>query len=47
MTHLIAENRGGDPRYIPDIKQKKSFRYVCDQLVVQGKRRITDYLSRS
>jgi len=48
MEHLIAENKGGEPRYErPNINDNNAFRNLCLRLTVQGKRRIKDYLDRS
>jgi hypothetical protein len=48
MNHLIAENKGGEPRYErPNINDNNAFRNLCLRLTVQGKRRIKDYLDRS
>ena len=48
MNHLIAGNKGGEPRYErPNINDNNAFRNLCLRLTVQGKRRIKDYLGRS
>jgi len=48
LTHLIAENKGGDPRYEkPNNTENIAVRNRCLQLTVVGKKRITDYLARS
>jgi len=48
MIHLIAENKGGTPRYlIPNVNENNAFRNLCLRLTVQGKRKIKDYLVRS
>jgi len=48
MKHLIAENKGGEPRYEkPKVQEHLAFRNLCLQLTVQGKRRIKYYLDRS
>ena len=48
IKHLIAENNGGEPRYLrPNIVDNNAFRDLCLQLTIQGKRRIKDYLDRS
>ena len=48
IKHLIAENDGGEPRYLrPNIVDNNAFRDLCLQLTIQGKRRIKDYLDRS
>jgi len=48
MKHLIAENKGGEPRYEkPNIQDYLVFRNLCLRLTVQGQRRIKDCLDRS
>jgi hypothetical protein len=48
MENLIAENKGGEPRYSrPNIVENNAFRDLCLQLTVQSKRKIKDYLVRS
>ena len=48
IKHLIAENNGGEPRYLrPNIIDNNAFRNLCLQLTIQGKRRITDYQAHS
>ena len=46
MNHLIAENKGGEPRYERAYMYNEhlAFRNLCLRLTVQGKRRIKDYL---
>jgi len=48
VNHLVAENKGGDPRYTRlNIIENETFRNLCLRLTVQGKRRLKDYLDRS
>jgi len=48
MKNLIAENKGGEPRYSrPGIAENNTFRDLCLRLTVQSKRKIRDYLVRS
>ena len=48
MNHLIAENKGGSPRYsLPNLTENNAFRNLCLRLTIQGKQRIKDYLDRS
>ena len=47
MTHLTAENKGGEPRYPrPNTGENEAFRHLCLQLTISGKRKIKDYLAR-
>ena len=48
MKHLIAENKGREPRYEkPNIQEHLAFRNLCLRLTVQGQRIIKDCLDRS
>jgi len=45
MTHLIAENIGGEPRYKePTTVENTAIRNLCLQLTVEGKKHLTDCL---
>jgi len=47
INHLIAENKGGEPRYLrANVNENNAFRNLCLQLSIQGKRRIKDYLAQ-
>ena len=48
IEHLIAENKGGEPRYLRlNTRENNIFRQICLQLTAQGKKQIQEYLTRS
>ena len=48
LKDLTAANKGGEPRYKrPDSKENFLFRKLCLKLVMSGKKRLNEYISKS
>ena len=48
LNHLVAENKGGEPRYVRlNIRENEIFRNLCLRLTIQGKQKIKDYQAHS